>query len=78
MRSPSHRNAALLATLMLSGSGISSLAQAQTQSPRNPATAQAPKNPDTAPQAAIGRRLGYMSTQDGQSAADIKERASAP
>lgn len=26
----------------------------------------------------LGRRLGYMSTQDGQSAADIKETASAP
>jgi hypothetical protein len=55
MSSQSYRNAALVATLMLSSSGISSAAQAQTQSPRNPAIAGAPKNPDTAPQVSIDR-----------------------
>src|SRR5262245_41609453 len=55
MRSQSYRNAALLATLLLSSWGITTRGQAQTQSPRNPATARAPKNPGTAPQVSVDR-----------------------
>jgi hypothetical protein len=55
MGSQSFRNAALLAMLMLGNSGITSRAQAQTESPRDPGPTLAPKNPDTAPQVSIDR-----------------------